>query len=137
MRGATGRPMRPQARDLMLSGKETKRGEMRLLFVRSCLETADCIFSTCRDCEVCKGITRREVPTRCQKLAFYKCNHSRCPTSPGDNSITLPDWSGNCKCKDQQAQSSLCPQHRSVQGAAAVGDVLLKVASCRVLLVCT
>ena len=27
----------------------------------------------------------------------------RCPTSPGDNSITLPDWSGNCKCKDQQA----------------------------------
>ena len=27
---------------------------------RSCLETADCIFSTCRDCDVCKGITRRK-----------------------------------------------------------------------------
>eukprot|EP00439_Symbiodinium_sp_Y106_P033024 s3366_g3.t4 len=50
---------------------------------RSCLETADCIFSTCRDCDVCKGITR-------------------CPTAPGDDSITLPDWSGNCRCKDQQ-----------------------------------
>ncbi|CAJ1377316.1 unnamed protein product [Effrenium voratum] len=47
--------------------------------IRSCLDTTDCIFSICRDCDICQGITR-------------------CPTPAGESTITLPDWSGNCKC---------------------------------------
>ena len=60
VRGAARRPVRPQ--DTMHSHRFVQCYEcwLGLPVARSCLETADCIFSTCRDCDVCKGITRRK-----------------------------------------------------------------------------
>ena len=37
------------------------------------------------------------------------CLSDRCPTAPGDETVTLPDFIGNCRCGSQQAHQHVGP----------------------------